>query len=315
MASVLEVPYQIAMALTLAANVTGADYDYLVKTAARESNFEARASAKTSSARGLFQFIEETWLRTLKEDGPALGLGDVAAKIFRTRNGRYYVPNKAERKKVLDLRNDPKVSALLAGAYTKRNAEVLTEGIGRKPTAGELYMAHFLGAGDAIRMVRLARAHPNRRADRSFPAPAKANKRIFFDGERPRTLRQVYRLLTHKYDNQGRRARPTSHRSWNTMVVKRLPYAENSPYVRKAAVKKFGKRLDPKTLPLPLRKNIVLPLVRKNFGGERGAAPVAAKHLRTSLPFDTAAAQIRGPVLGDAGGGGAGPLSFRAAFN
>ena len=38
-----------------ASQATGADFDYLVQTAERESAFNARAQASTSSAAGLFQ--------------------------------------------------------------------------------------------------------------------------------------------------------------------------------------------------------------------------------------------------------------------
>ena len=55
--------------------MTGADFKYLLATAQVESNLNPNAGAATSSARGLFQFIEQTWLRTLKEQGPALGYG------------------------------------------------------------------------------------------------------------------------------------------------------------------------------------------------------------------------------------------------
>ena len=202
-------PYQIAMALSLAANVTGADYDYLVKTAARESNFQVQAQAKTSTARGLFQFHRRDLVaapsrKTVRVSGSATSPREYSRRVA----GRYYVPNKTERKNILNLRNDPKVSALLAGAYTKRNGEALEEGIGRKPTAGELYMAHFLGARDAVRLIKMAHSQPHRRADRSFAAAAKANRRIFYDGRRARTAREVYRILSAKYDRTGRHARP-----------------------------------------------------------------------------------------------------------
>ena len=56
-----------------AARMTGADFQYLLATAQVESNLNPNAQAPTSSARGLFQFTEQTWLATLKEQGTALG--------------------------------------------------------------------------------------------------------------------------------------------------------------------------------------------------------------------------------------------------
>jgi len=219
--AILEVPSQIALAISLASSATGADFDYLLATAHHESGFQASARAPTSSARGLFQFIEETWLRTIKEDGPRLGLGAYAERIFRTRNGRYYVPESRERARILALRNDPKIASMMAGAFARRNAEFLKEGIGRRPTAGELYLAHFLGAGDAVKMIRAAEKHPRRRAASLFPAAAKANRAIFYDGKRARPVRDVYRRLVARYGHRKRSRGNSRNTGWSTLVLRR----------------------------------------------------------------------------------------------
>ena len=51
----------IVAALTSASRSTGADFDYLLSTAMRESSLKPQAKSKTSSASGLFQFIPGTW--------------------------------------------------------------------------------------------------------------------------------------------------------------------------------------------------------------------------------------------------------------
>ena len=60
-------------AIRQAARMTGADFQYLLATAQVGSNLSPNAQAPTSSARRLFQFIEQIWLATLKEQGTALG--------------------------------------------------------------------------------------------------------------------------------------------------------------------------------------------------------------------------------------------------
>ena len=60
---------RIAGAIKQAANTTGASFEYLLATAKMESNFNPTAGASTSSARGLYQFIDQTWLGTVKEAG------------------------------------------------------------------------------------------------------------------------------------------------------------------------------------------------------------------------------------------------------
>ncbi|MEQ8267972.1 MAG: lytic transglycosylase domain-containing protein [Parvibaculum sp.] len=192
----------IATALKAASQRTGTDFDYLLKTAMRESSLNCEAKSSTSSACGLFQFTEQSWLGTLKNHGAELGLGDQAAAITKTANGRYVVENAAERQEILALRNDAHASALMAGAYTQDSAAMLEERLGRAPNEGELYIAHFLGAGGASKLIGAAEDTPNARADTLFPAAAGANKSIFYDGDgRARSADEVYRNLVAKHDN------------------------------------------------------------------------------------------------------------------
>ncbi|MEG0819994.1 MAG: transglycosylase SLT domain-containing protein, partial [Brevundimonas sp.] len=56
----------VEAAIRRASSTTGVDFDFLMKTARRESAMNPSARAGTSSASGLFQFIEQTWLATVK---------------------------------------------------------------------------------------------------------------------------------------------------------------------------------------------------------------------------------------------------------
>jgi hypothetical protein len=186
-------------AIRHASRVTGTNFQYLVATAQVESRFNPGAAAPTSSARGLFQLIEQTWLATLKEQGPALGYGDVANAIERTASGQYAVTDPRLNNRIMNLRSDPTANAVMAGAYTKTNASQLAGRLGRSPTEGELYVAHFLGSNGASRLISLAESAPGVRADRAFPTPAKANPSIFYDKGRPRSVAEVYRVLVNRY--------------------------------------------------------------------------------------------------------------------
>jgi hypothetical protein len=64
---------QVTTAIRSASRATGANFDYLLNTAIRESSLDPKAQARTSSARGLYQFIESTWLTMIKEEGPKFG--------------------------------------------------------------------------------------------------------------------------------------------------------------------------------------------------------------------------------------------------
>src|ERR1700687_3839988 len=95
---------RIAGAIKQAASTTGASFEYLLATAKMESNFDPKASASTSSARGLFQFIDQTWLGTVKEAGSQLGYGQYADAISKSSSGSYSVSDPGARDAILKLR-------------------------------------------------------------------------------------------------------------------------------------------------------------------------------------------------------------------
>jgi hypothetical protein len=189
-------------AIRQASAVTGTSFNYLLATAQVESGLNPQAGAATSSARGLFQFIDQTWLGTIKQSGAALGYGRYADAITKTASGHYQVSDPAMRAEILKLRNDPTANAVMAGAFTKANADYLAAKLGRQPSEGELYIAHFLGAGGAARLISLAAANPNAKGTDYFPNAANANSSIFYDRAtgRARSLAQVRDVLTARYD-------------------------------------------------------------------------------------------------------------------
>ena len=163
------------------AQKSGADFSYLLKTARQESSLDPKAKATRSSATGLFQFVEQTWLKTLKESGPQLGLSRYAAAVVETKAGRYDVPDPAMREEILRLRSDPKIASLMAGALTKSNAATLSDALGRKPDAADLYIAHVLGANGAAGLLRNSQSNPEIPASALCPEAAKSNPALFFD--------------------------------------------------------------------------------------------------------------------------------------
>ena len=181
-----------------AANKTGADFDFLLQTAARESSFDAGAQARTSSAAGLFQFIEQTWFAMMSRHGQTHGQGDLAAEIKQDGSGRFTVSDDAKREQILNLRFDPELASLMAGEFTAENADLLRERIGREPSSGELYAAHFLGASGAARLINLVRTSPDEPAAAVFPEAAAANKRVFEPGGQKLTLSQLLDSLTRE---------------------------------------------------------------------------------------------------------------------
>ena len=187
-------------AIRQAARMTGADFKYLLATAQVESSLNPNAQAPSSSARGLFQFIEQTWLSTLKEQGGALGYAPYASAISRQPSGQYAVSDPRMYDRIMNLRADPNANALMAGAYTRSNAGKLAERLGRAPTEGELYIAHFMGPSGAGRLIDVAESRPYTPAAALFPGPARANPTVFYDARgNARGAAEVYRALVGRY--------------------------------------------------------------------------------------------------------------------
>ena len=192
---------QITGAISSAAKSTGTSFEYLLTTAKIESNLNPAAQAATSTAKGLYQFIEQTWLGTVKRAGPALGLGGYADSIVKTADGRYVVADSATRAAIMQLRTDPAASSMMAAAFTRSNADQLAAAISRQPTDGELYIAHFLGPDGAGKLIGAAESEPSANAVTLFPQAAAANKSIFYDSAgHPRSVGQVYATITRRFE-------------------------------------------------------------------------------------------------------------------
>jgi hypothetical protein len=191
---------KIAGSIKQAASTTGASFEYLLATAKMESNFNPKAAATTSSARGLFQFIDQTWLGTVKEAGAHLGYDKYADAITKNPSGSYSVDDPTARAAIMKLRDDPDAASSMAAVLTQSNSFKLTGKIGRRPTDAELYMAHFMGVGGAGKLIQNAEDNPNASAAQMFPNAAAANQSIFYDRSgQARSVSQVYSVLNTRY--------------------------------------------------------------------------------------------------------------------
>ncbi|MEM0928828.1 MAG: transglycosylase SLT domain-containing protein [Pseudomonadota bacterium] len=174
----------VKTAIRNAARDAGVDFDLMLGVAKRESSLRPDAQASTSSASGLFQFIDQTWLGAVREHGEALGLGDVASEITRGENG-FEVADPARRREILDLRFNPSVAAGVAGKTLAAAKDRLSAALGREASGSEVYMAHFLGERGAVRMLQAGEDAVAASVD---PRAAKANQPLFYDGSRPLTV-------------------------------------------------------------------------------------------------------------------------------
>lgn len=178
--------------------LTGVDAELLATFCSIESNFDYLIKAKTSSATGWFQFINDTWDWMLTQH---------AAK--------YGIPADTPDRK---LRLDPRVNALMGAEFLKYNYGVLSKGLGRAPTDTDLYLAHFLGPGTAVQFLKKDKSAL---AATYFPKQAGANRSIFYkDAGGARTIGEVYALLD---------AKVAKHRKGGSSTTRQTLQGESDP--------------------------------------------------------------------------------------
>ena len=190
-------PGDIRSAIQQASASTGVPFSYLVAQAEQESGFKADARASTSSAAGLYQFTEQTWLRMVREHGDKHGVADLARALGES-GGR---PDAGTKAQILALRDDPKLSAAMAAEYARGNHTQLAQSLGREIGATDLYLAHFLGAGGATRFLGALRTEPGRAASELLPEAAAANRGVFYAADgRARSVDEIYDRFAAKFD-------------------------------------------------------------------------------------------------------------------
>lgn len=122
-----------------------------------ESSGNPNARSSSSSAAGLFQFTEETW----EDMTDRFGLE------------QYEDP---------DFRFDEEASREVVRRMTESNFEMLRERLGRDPSDGELYSAHFLGRTGSRRLMTALEENPEQLASDVFPRAARSNPNVFTSG-------------------------------------------------------------------------------------------------------------------------------------
>ncbi|HEY1708208.1 MAG TPA: transglycosylase SLT domain-containing protein [Rhizomicrobium sp.] len=231
---------EVVAALQRASAATGSDFNYLLNTAMRESSLKPQAQSNASSAAGLFQFVEQTWLGLVKEHGAAFGLGSYANAISKSTDGHYHADNPEDRHAILALRKDPQASAYMAGVFARDERAKMQSTLGRDVCGGELYAAHFLGTDAACKLIQLTQTDPSASAAKEFPQAAGANRTVFYHANgSPKSVKDVYdwALSAHgdaplssappaAADNETQKANPSSLYFGNPGDDARLANAE-----------------------------------------------------------------------------------------
>ena len=194
----------ILAAIRLGSRRTGVEFSFLMELAATESSFDPTSIAPITAAAGLYQFKDDTWLEAVRNYGNKYGMAVYASQVENytdpTGNRRLRIPDPAVQQYVLALRHNPRLSALLAAEYVKRNRKQLTASLDREPGHTEMYLTHFFGATGAISFLKALAENPDRIAGEVFPAAAEHNRALFRPvRSKPRTIAEIYKMFERKF--------------------------------------------------------------------------------------------------------------------
>ena len=172
---------RVTNAIAMASRRTGVDFSYLLGQAKIESSLNPTARATTSSATGLYQFIDQSWLAVIDKHGAEYGLNWASDAISQGSNGRYQVADPELRQQILDLRKHPETASVMAAEHAADNKAYLESRLNREAEPVDLYLAHFLGVGGAAKFLSVHDRAPDVSAASLFPSAARANRSIFYD--------------------------------------------------------------------------------------------------------------------------------------
>ncbi len=180
-----QAPRHVVSAVQKASARSGVNFSYLLNQAKVESSFNPQAKAKTSSATGLYQFIDSTWMSMIERYGEDYGI-DTSGK---------------SRADILALRKDPQAASFMAAAFASENEKFLDAHWGGQSGPTELYLAHFMGASGAASFLNARDENPFQPAADLYPAAARANRAVFYDPDtgKARSLAQVYDFFDRKF--------------------------------------------------------------------------------------------------------------------
>jgi hypothetical protein len=182
---------ELREAIRASAQSQGVSATYLLAQAEMESGLDPSAKAVNSSAAGLFQFVESTWIEAIVR----FNAGNESALPVSVRG----LIAAGDRPALLRLRHDPVIASLVAAGFAKENAARLRGVLGRDATDSELYLAHFLGGSGARHFLGTWMRSPQASAVSLFPDAARSNRAIFFlKGGQARSLDDVKALLESK---------------------------------------------------------------------------------------------------------------------
>lgn len=187
-----KIPSGVMNAIQSAAQKSGIDPHLLAAVAWRESRFDPSARSQRSSAKGLLQFTEGTWLQAIRNCGERCGVGLYADAIQKSRSGELVVSDKQLRAEILQRRGDPVLSAKLAAEEMRLRQAAMQDRLGRTVRSADLYLLHVLGPSGSTRFLAALVQHPTASSLKVASSRVMYNAGLLARDHRPMTVAKTY---------------------------------------------------------------------------------------------------------------------------
>ncbi len=203
---------------------THIDFELLLITAMIESDLGRVTKSSTSSARGIFQYIEPTWLVLIKRYGARIGQKNYASAI--TINTESYLPEITDasqftKKDILSLRDNTKIAALIKANQLKDEAKIVAKyKAGQRINATDHYIVHMLGLSQARTFYTLLKNESSNILanlnNKGFKEAIRLNPTFFYNAQnKALSAAEAYTQFHRKISQQYKRLHTISEKYGN----------------------------------------------------------------------------------------------------
>lgn len=182
-------------AIRTAARTSGAQAPTLMAIAYMESTFDGGASATLSSGKGLFQWTERSWMRAVKEFGAKHGLPSEARTAQIVDDGVVPVKRKTLNR-ILDLRDDVRLNASMAGEALERDRRRFEDISGRPAKPVDVFLLNMMGLAGATQFVDAVSKRPYASSATVCPTIVANNSNLFVKDGRTLGAAEAYKSIS-----------------------------------------------------------------------------------------------------------------------
>ncbi len=193
---------------------TNTDFEHLIITAMMESDLGRVTESKTSSARGIFQYIEPTWVSLIKRYRQRISQYS-KTKLLDENN------KNTNNSDILELRYNTRVAALIKAYQLNDEAKILAKYTnGKRINTTDHYIMHMLGSYQARTFYSLINNKSDKKLTNiksaNLQEAIKLNPTFFYDAENNAlNAEQAYKQFHKKISKQYKKLRMISDKYGN----------------------------------------------------------------------------------------------------